>query len=329
MTRSRRRSVSDPDRERSDVFRVVVRCRRVVVGVVGEGRVLDDDVVGPALIRRHAVDLDPDVEDLARLALARPHELEIADEPADRGRGEPLGARLVPHLVLERRDVGDEVRLAARVDGVDGEAPGRRGKQVVSAVRIAPRFADLDERAHTGQRQHLARPRFAPLADEDHAERRAGVETMAGQGPVAVLEDVERHDDARTEDGVQREERDLHRPSLRLRQGAGGRRAVPAESSPVCGHGARCRWSGRGPADRPSRPRVRDGPGHEEAAGRAGGFRSGGWRSGDRPRRSIDQCEQPFGAPSSSAVRKLEPHPQAATAFGLLTVKPAPMSVST
>ena len=41
------------------------------------------------------------------------------------------------------------------------------------------------------------------------------------------------------------------------------------------------------------------------------------------------QCEQPFGAPPSSAVRKLEPQPQAATAFGLLTVKPAPMSVST
>ena len=41
------------------------------------------------------------------------------------------------------------------------------------------------------------------------------------------------------------------------------------------------------------------------------------------------QCAQPFGAPPSSAVRKLEPHPQAATAFGLLTVKPAPISVST
>lgn len=41
------------------------------------------------------------------------------------------------------------------------------------------------------------------------------------------------------------------------------------------------------------------------------------------------QCEQLFGEPVSSAVRKLEPQPQAATAFGLLTVKPAPMSVST
>ena len=45
--------------------------------------------------------------------------------------------------------------------------------------------------------------------------------------------------------------------------------------------------------------------------------------------RRVGQCEQPFGAPPSSAVRKLEPQPQAATAFGLLTVKPAPISVST
>jgi hypothetical protein len=53
-----------------------------------------------------------------------------------------------------------------------------------------------------------------------------------------------------------------------------------------------------------------------------------------RPAASIlercrDQCEQPFGDPVSSAVRKLEPQPQAATAFGLFTVKPAPISVST
>ncbi len=33
--------------------------------------------------------------------------------------------------------------------------------------------------------------------------------------------------------------------------------------------------------------------------------------------------------PAESAVRKLDPQPHAATAFGLFTVKPAPMSVST
>ena len=33
--------------------------------------------------------------------------------------------------------------------------------------------------------------------------------------------------------------------------------------------------------------------------------------------------------PASSAVRNDEPQPHAATAFGLFTVKPAPMSVST
>ena len=46
-------------------------------------------------------------------------------------------------------------------------------------------------------------------------------------------------------------------------------------------------------------------------------------------RRPLGQCAQPLGAPPSSAVRKLEPQPHAATAFGLLTVNPAPISVST
>jgi hypothetical protein len=41
------------------------------------------------------------------------------------------------------------------------------------------------------------------------------------------------------------------------------------------------------------------------------------------------QWAQERAVPASSAVRKLEPQPQAATAFGLFTVKPAPISVST
>ncbi len=47
------------------------------------------------------------------------------------------------------------------------------------------------------------------------------------------------------------------------------------------------------------------------------------------PERGVGQWAQDRAVPSSSAVRKLDPQPQAATAFGLLTVKPAPMSVST
>ena len=175
MTRSRRRSVSDPDRA-LDVLLVVVRRRRVVVDVVGEGRVLDDDVVGPAVVRGHAVDLDPDVEDLARLALACPHQLEIADEPADGGRGEPFGARLVAHLVLERRDVGDEVRLAARIDRVDGEAPGRRREEVVPPVRVAARFADLDQRA---------RPRPARAPGPSPFSRPSRIRTTPNGAPVS------------------------------------------------------------------------------------------------------------------------------------------------
>ena len=42
-----------------------------------------------------------------------------------------------------------------------------------------------------------------------------------------------------------------------------------------------------------------------------------------------DQWEQLRAVPASSAVRKLEPQPQPDTALGLLTVKPAPIRVST
>jgi hypothetical protein len=70
-----------------------------------------------------------------------------------------------------------------------------------------------------------------------------------------------------------------------------------------------------------------------EANGRAGGVT--GTHTGREPRDLVSrvpdgrQWLQPPGLPDDSAVRKDDPHPQAATAFGLLTVKPAPMSVST
>ena len=70
------------------------------------------------------------------------------------------------------------------------------------------------------------------------------------------------------------------------------------------------------------RPAER-GPGNDEAAGRPAAFVQLVSASGD------GQCAQPRGAPSSSAVRKLEPQPHAATALGLFTVKPAPIRVST
>jgi hypothetical protein len=43
---------------------------------------------------------------------------------------------------------------------------------------------------------------------------------------------------------------------------------------------------------------------------------------------ALDQWWQAPGAPADSEVRKLLPQPHADTAFGLLTVKPAPISVS-
>ncbi len=52
-------------------------------------------------------------------------------------------------------------------------------------------------------------------------------------------------------------------------------------------------------------------------------------RVAGRSRPTEAQWWQAPGAPSDSAVRNEEPQPHAATALGLLTVKPAPISVST
>ena len=48
------------------------------------------------------------------------------------------------------------------------------------------------------------------------AERLTGLQTVAGHRPVALLEDVERKDDARAKDRVKGEERDLHAPTVSL-----------------------------------------------------------------------------------------------------------------
>jgi hypothetical protein len=157
------------------------------------------------------LDLHADVEHLGRLALARPHEVEVADEAADGGRGQALGTGLVADLVVERGDLGEQVRLGLRIDGIDREPPGRGGQQVEPAVRVAAGLADLGEGTDTGQRGHPGRADLPSVADEHDPERLAGVQAALGHRPVALLEDVERQDDARTEHRVQREERDLHR----------------------------------------------------------------------------------------------------------------------
>ena len=157
------------------------------------------------------LDLDADVEHLGGLAVARPHEVEIADEATDGGRGQALGTRLVADLVVQRRDLGEEVGLGLGVHRFDREAPGRGRQQVEATVGVTTRLADLGERADTGQRRHPGRADLAAVADEHDPERLTAVETAPGHRPVAFLEDVERQDDARTEHRVQRKERDLHR----------------------------------------------------------------------------------------------------------------------
>ena len=169
-----------------------------------------------------------------------------------------------------------------------------------------------DHRPDPGQLRRY-RPDLAALADEDDAERRVIGEAPLDEPPVARLEDVERQGDPRTEDRVEREEGQVHRRASLVRVARPPLRSGLDRST---ARPTRCAAGGR-----PG--------GQEEAAGRRNrrlGVFDGG---GPRPGRRMDQCEQERAVPASSAVRKLEPQPQAATAFGLLTVKPAPISVST
>ena len=161
-----------------DAFRFDPAGRTVVLDRFG---ILDVLVVIARRAAAGALDLDPDVEHLARLALAGAHQLEVADEASDRQGGEPFRAGLVSHLVLELGHVRDEIRFALGIDRVDGEPAGRGGEQVVAPVRIATGLADLDERPDAGQRERFASPDLRPFTDEDDPERRAGVEAVARQ----------------------------------------------------------------------------------------------------------------------------------------------------
>ena len=90
--------------------------------------------------------------------------------------------------------------------------------------------------------------------------------------------------------------------------------------------GASTVWSGNRGICMGVRPAYAD-PGIEEPPGIPAASSGGSWRA--RVARRAGQWEQERAVPASSAVRKLEPQPQPETAFGLLTVKPAPMRVST
>ena len=88
---------------------------------------------------------------------------------------------------------------------------GRR-KELIAAVGKSIGLADLDKRPDLGQGKGAPDGAdLAPVADQDDAKRGARLEAVAGQCPVALLEDVERDDDAGAQHRVQWEERDLHR----------------------------------------------------------------------------------------------------------------------
>ena len=137
---------------------------------------------------------------------------------------------------------------------------------------------------------------LATLPDQDDPERRRGLEAVADHRPVAVLEDVEGQGDAGAQDGVEREERQFHPAASRaawrgVRPGVSLRESNSRRNGPAAGGGGERRRPAPG-----LRWSVGAGPGPSRRRPR-----SGSWSRSRRP----------------------------TTAFGLFTVKPAPMSVST
>ncbi len=156
------------------------------------------------------LELYPDVEHVAVLALAGAEQLEVLDE-AGHGRGRQLlGGVLVADLVVEPGHGPDEVRGARHVDVLEREPAGARDEQVVAAVGVAAGLADLGHGPDAGHGQARGGADLQALADEHDPERRARLDAVSGERPVAVLEDVERHHDAGAQDRVERKEGQFH-----------------------------------------------------------------------------------------------------------------------
>ena len=111
------------------------------------------------------LELYPDVEHVAVLALAGAEQLEVLDE-AGHGRGRQLlGGVLVADLVVEPGHGSDEVWGARHVDVLERETAGARHEQVVAAVGIAARLADLGHGPDARDGQARGGARLQSFAD--------------------------------------------------------------------------------------------------------------------------------------------------------------------
>jgi hypothetical protein len=219
-------------------------------------------------------------------------ELQVADEPLAHAVGEASRAIGRAEHLAHRLHLADEEVRRAHPNGFQPEPLRAERHQVEPAVGIAGRLADLGQRPHRGHGQ-LSLTDLTALADQHDAERAVVGEARLDHRLVAVFEDVERQGDARAQHRVQRKERQVHHRALVARRGT----LIAGSNSPRKRRSRRVTPTASSCADR-------NGP-------------------------ATSQWEQDLAVPASSAVRKLEPQPQPETAFGLLTVKPAPMSVST
>ena len=223
-----------------------------------------------------------------------------------------------PALDQQQQAEGDE-RVAGEVQDV------REGRERRLADRLVPVPHDVagDEQGLPGGHQQPRQPALGLVLrdpDEgDHDRRPADDVVEPALGQAAALEHP-------VDDERQRPEREVRGPERDVNEGASFRGQVrhhgqASFSDPIRPMGRQYRrrraMVRRESPERANPPVARRVRRISRGAAAPRGAGEGG------------QCAQDRAVPSSSAVRKLEPQPQAATAFGLLTVKPAPMSVST
>ena len=161
------------------------------------------------------LDLDLDVDRLDALAVARLQEAEVVDEPPRHPRRP--GPRPPPRRRARRRAArprrrGRARRRCGRCRSRTGPPPTASRSQRPSEYRLASRIsANVPTLAIASScGAAVARRDLAALADQHDAERRRVVEAAPDHQAVPLLEHVQRQREPGREDGVEREEGDLH-----------------------------------------------------------------------------------------------------------------------
>ena len=227
----------------------------------------------------------------------------VAEAPADQQQQAERDERIAGEVQRRRPSTGTGPRRSSRTSSTGGRRPRTRPGRWPSGPTAGA--------GRAGCRQTPMRATTTAERADDVVERalRRGCRSRGASGRRAPATPTAKYAAQRGTRGDGRQGRhgmDRYRADRSVRQ-----RAAPAHGStvPAISVAMVRRWMRR------SRRCVPAASSYVEGRS-ALADRSGQWA-------------QARAAPSSSAVRKLDPQPQAATAFGLLTVNPAPISVST